>query len=356
MNRLAVITALFLFTASMQGQNPASYKQMISIDRHSLSPATGGYSGNSVLISDLMYQWLAIDGAPEHFQLSYSAPLKKELYATVAMSRFKTGNFNSLHPSLSVANHIRLSKYSKLLFGLKANYLSMHYNSNAARTLNDNDPVLAQAAAAKTKRLYFGAGVSWQYKDFNIGLFSEHLTGLYFQNPFRYSEKINGGIHAGYEYNLNKGHKITAGLLMQTESLNLSDMYFRAEATWSYNKTIFAGLAFGPQFSPGFTAGTAVSERMLFFYSFNGGTSAPSKFSNGTHALKMHVLLKRNAVPESFDPFPVTESEKEIIRSEKMQREYRDELEKLKQHFNQAIYEYDKRIKELEEKLKKEGL
>jgi len=357
MKLLSLAIVLILFAGRAEAQSYAAQKQLPSTDRHALSPAMSGYSGNTVLISDFFRQWVGIKGAPEHLKLMYAGPMHKDLHTAISIGQYKTGNFVSFNPSVSLANHIRISDQSKLLFGFRANYLSMQINTAGIRGDIENDPILAQAKALKTNRMYFGAGISWQYKDLTVGLFSEQLTGIYFSNPYRYTEKIEAGLHLNYEYQISRTHEISAGAVFQSIPQDFADEFrYQSDLLWNFRKKIFAGFSLSTGFAPGLSAGAALSDHILMFYSYGSNFNAPASYSGGNHLLKLHILIKRKRIPDSYDPFPISESEKEIIRSEKMQKEYKDELEKLKQHFNKAIYEYDKRIEELEKKIEKKGL
>jgi type IX secretion system PorP/SprF family membrane protein len=351
MKMISTIILILFLAVRAEAQSYAGNKQLPSTDRHSLSPAMSGYSGNTVLISDFYRQWTGMEGAPEHIRLMYAGPVNRNLHTALIIGQYKIGNFVNLNPSLSLANHIRISDQSKLLFGFRANYLSMQLNTANARGNIQNDPVLAQTKALKTKRLYFGAGVSWQYKNLTVGLFSEQLTGIYFANPYRYGEKIEAGLHLNYEYKINNSHELSSGALFYTIPQDFSNEFrFQTELLWSFQKKIFAGFSLNTGWAPGLSAGTALTDRILMFYSYGTNFNAPAAYAGGNHLIKLHFLIKRKRIPDSYDPFPISDSEKEIIRSEKMQTEYKDELEKLRQHFNKAIYEYDKRIEELEEK------
>ena len=341
-----IITIILTGTAALVSGQSLGYKHLVSIDAPSISPALSGYSGNVAIFADLYKKWMGIDGSPEHLNLNISGPAYKELSGKLNISQIKTGNFITTESSFSIADKIKLTNNSNLFFGISANYSGNRINPANTNSLG-NDPVLMQAKL-KTNRLFFGAGVTYQYLNFDVGLFSHNLTGIYLTNAYMNNESITAGLHISYNHKINNSQKIKTVLIAETIPKNLlSSTKYQADIIWDWEKRFFAGLSLRTDKTIGITGGASIADNILLFYSYQIGLSPIASYSSGSHLVKFAFLIKRK---KTTTIFPISDKEKEMIHKEDIQKKSEKELKELKEHFNKTLYEYEKRIKELEDK------
>lgn len=351
-----ICVTVFMMLQFAEAQNGVLNGTLLEAGKSRISPATTAFDGNTILSADYFSNWTGTDGAPHEISLNYSGPIYKNIVTGFEIKQFESGNFVHFNPSFVLATHIKLFEQSYLRFGLQTAYRSVFYSS-AQTGSSTIDPVLLQSDALNTKRLYWDVGMAWQYKAMTVGVFSKQLAGIYIRNPFQYGDDRSLGAHADYRYRLHPDHAICFSGMMQIFPVeHYSRLWYSGEINWNFKQRIYAGVSYSKNMTVGLSAGVALSERLVMFYSYAFDYGGTVLSAGGSHRLMLSMLIKRKQIPDAADLFPVSETEKANIRLQKMQEEYQKELEKLKQHFNKTIYEYDERIKELEEKIQREGL
>ncbi|MEA2041560.1 MAG: type IX secretion system membrane protein PorP/SprF [Bacteroidota bacterium] len=341
--------SLFLTDSSAYAQQFPETPTFFTIDKQGLNPALAGYSGNTVLNADIVQKWVTLSGSPTLFNFNISGPIHKNLAGAFNIGRFSSGNFVSYSASGSLGSSVKTGANSNLYFALSTKYIYSAYNQAGIKS-NFVDPILIQLGSLKGNHWQAGAGIAWSYSNIILGVFSEQLISNDFGSGVSSSKAIPIGFHSSYLFELNKNSRLRIGGLVKGYPKDLNEgVNYAASTVWDWKKNIFAGLTYNSDLSLAVLCGTALTEKINLFYSYRIGFAPTNTFSAGSHFLKFAVLLKRK---KADNLFPISDKERKLLNKNKTEEAYREEIEELKKHFNKTIYEYEKRLKELEEKNK----
>lgn len=202
---IIVITALFLVSSAIYGQQEASFTQyrylMIVVN-----PAYAGMDNETILTSTLRDQWTGVPDAPLTQAVSFGTPIGENL--GLGLSVVNNENFVEKQTLVAIdfSYKVQLNETLDLYLGIKAGGDFYNLNTSGLKTYNiEQDPALANL---NTFTPNFGLGAVLKNENFYISLSSPRLLSAErARNEAGYATLATDRLHlylsGGYDFDLN---------------------------------------------------------------------------------------------------------------------------------------------------------
>ena len=181
----------------------------------SLNPA---YAGSSDLISATAitrHQWMGIKGAPQTQTLAIHSPLKHQIGLGVSIIRDQAGPVNNLSAQADISYNIKITKQSKLYFGLMGGINNFNVGLTGIENVNPEDVSFFQNT--NSYKPVFGFGIYYRHPNAYLGLSAPNLmeTNYNINTPSLLQHKRHYFLIAGYVKDINKNVKLRPTLMMR---------------------------------------------------------------------------------------------------------------------------------------------
>lgn len=343
-----ILTIIFWLSFIFVYSQTANNKQ---INKYFLSQAYTAQTGN---IESFVYankQWVGINGSPQTQFLNISTGIADNAGIGFNIKTYQTGNFRNLTGNFNFAHRVKLSKKSNILFGINASLKNDQLEISKIKSTGI-DPVFSNINTLKSNTVNFGAGISYNYKNFYTGISSYSLTA--FSKPYiNTSEKFTNSrkyvFHAFYEYETENYFTFEPLIIFDFKQYSISETYnWEVSFLAKYDKQIFAGISFSKNSLFGLTFGGTLTKHIVAAYSYSFAFSGINSNSQGGHEIIIGFLIKRKKVKCKGDLFPVSKQEEFKEKSEEEINNVKESIESLKIKFNKIISKYEERIRRLE--------
>ncbi len=295
MKKIILATIAFIaLTASLKAQQDAMFTHYM-YNTLWLNPAYAGTRDALTVTGIHRSQWVGFDGAPVDQTLTMHSPiLNGKMGIGLSLMNDKIGPTKSTLVALDLSYQVRLSKKSKLSFGLKG-LVNMYSNSLSPLKLdNQNDGAFSQNFTKVLPNA--GAGIYYYHERFYVG----------FSTPKLLENKLNGDVSSksveqrhyffimGTVFDLSKDLKLKPTCFIKaTQGAPIQGdvtANFIIKDKFSIGAMYRTGDAFGALLGYNFT------EQFTVGYSFDWSTAnTTGKYNNGSH----EIMLRYDLVSKS---------------------------------------------------------
>ncbi|MCS6823561.1 MAG: PorP/SprF family type IX secretion system membrane protein [Cytophagaceae bacterium] len=262
--------ACMAFTTSAQNM---SHINNFMINQLYYSPAAAGMHETQVNVSLLgRIQWASVEGAPKTAILwtDYRTP-SQNMALGLLMNTYQYAGFRSNDIHANYAYLLNLNRKIKLSMGLRAGLSSIESSTSRYRIWDENDPMRDRSSFSGTLPK-FGTGFQLNAKKFYAGFSLPDFIIVDSRKLLEDSAKF---------FSRERNYVLMAG-----NSIRLNDLYtLKPNAAFFYHKDVgtllklnalfeiknyfWAGLTYGTNQSLALLAGSFISSRIRFTYSYD---------------------------------------------------------------------------------------
>jgi type IX secretion system PorP/SprF family membrane protein len=272
------------------------------------SPASAGMHAAQLNFSTLTrFQFVSIKGAPRLGLgwLDYRTPNRKMAFG-IGMNSFRQGGFSATDLHLNYSYSIRVSEKNKLSMGLRAGFTNARNNTNDYVIWDENDPfeTLNNYTVVLPK---FGTGFQWNGPSYYLNLSAPDLltldnNHLLIPDTVSFLQQHRNYIFmAGNVIKLNDLYNLRPSCMLQYYS-PLNGLISRVNVTFEIKDYFSLGAAYSTAGAFGVNAGSQISRRMKFNYSYDLFTASTRGNFIGAHEinllLNMDNLVRRKTAEE----------------------------------------------------------
>ena len=202
--KVSFFVGIVCLSHSVQAQQDPQFTQYFD-NALFVNPAYAGSTGMLTVTSIHREQWVGFDGRPSSTTISLHSPLSYEsvgLGLTAVRDAIGPMNQTMFYGDFSYS--LKLTKKSKLAFGLKAGLNVVSAKTNELQTTQSQDPSLSQNVQNKVNP-NFGTGIYYHTPTFFIGaatpkIIEQSIDGTETNKERRHYFVIAGGIIKANEY------------------------------------------------------------------------------------------------------------------------------------------------------------
>ena len=291
MKHLILTIALVISSLNLIAQNQFHIGQY-AIHQPFLNPASIGSMETINLAMLYKKQWVKFEGAPHLQGFNFNMPLTKakKAFAGLNILNDKAGLNNSTEVSGTFAYKLKISKKSRLIFGLTASLNLIKSDLSDASLIDVNDPLYTTTTPTFALP-NFKFGAYYYFKKLYIGFVAPNILenkivetngtsdGAYGFNP----KNMHYYLHTGYKFDLKNKNSIITSLLIKEVSgspiqvdLNIHTMFkerFGLGITARSSKDLMGVISM------------YVIPQLLLSYGYEYAFSELNKFNSGTHEI-----------------------------------------------------------------------
>ncbi len=266
---ITVTLVTLLFSTETEAQQDPAFTQYF------FNPliVNSGYAGNRQALDVTLLvreQWVGINGRPQTQTLTLHSPLAKNSLAVGgSIIRDKAGATNSTSIFGDFAYRFKVSKKSKLAFGIKGGVNLLSVRLNELEHINPEDMTFANNLTNRPL-LNFGASAFWWSKFHFLGISAPKI----FQNQFDKSlESMSGSevthlyVMGGYVFKVNPFLKFKPTFM--TRFVENSPISVDLSANLLFDEKLWLGGMYRLGDSAGLLASYQLTDQMRFGYSFD---------------------------------------------------------------------------------------
>jgi type IX secretion system PorP/SprF family membrane protein len=306
-NMKKLFALLMIFSINLMAQQINSISNFMN-NQLVYSPASAGMNSAQLNFSTLTrFQFVTIKGAPRLGLgwIDYRTPSRK-MGVGLVMSSFKQGGYSSTDINLNYAYYINLNEATRLAMGLRAGFSNVRNSTDNYVIWDENDPYEVQNNYS-TIIPKFGTGFQLNGKKYYVNFSLPDLMTLDRDNyvvPDSTSflkQKRNYMLMAGNVIVLNDLYNLRPNVLFQYYSKE-NGFNTRLNLSFEIKDYFTLGATYSTIGSFGINAGSQISRRMKFNYSYDLFTASTTGNFIGAHEinllLNMDNLVRRKSNDE----------------------------------------------------------
>ena len=244
-----------------------------------------GYAGSrdALTITGLhRQQWVGFDGAPVTQTVTAHSPVFREnIGLGLSFINDKIGPINMTSFFLDFSYTIKVTKTSKLAFGLKAGTNMMKDEINTLELDDPTDPAFDGSSIQNQFLPNFGAGLYYYTDRWYVGVSAPKLLENDFDNGAgdAAGEARHYFLIGGTYFNLNESLKLKPTTFLKLT--NSAPMEIDLTATLIYKDRVWAGLMYRTGDAFGILAGVNITSQLAIGYSFDFSLPNRTFVNNG---------------------------------------------------------------------------
>lgn len=291
MKKNLLITILSIFSLSVFAQQDPTFTQYM-FNTLAVNPAYAG--SKNILTTTVLHrsQWIGFEGAPQSQTITLDAPFYEEnIGLGGSITNDIAGPVTSTSFNANFSYRIKVTKQSKLAFGINAGMNMIDINLSQLEVHDANEDIFAQDIDYKLTP-NFGAGLYYYTDRFYVGASVPKLLKNNFASK-DLSSAINEAkqvkhyfVIAGATFNLNDDLKLQPA--MQFKVTPNAPIQADITPIVLYQDKIWGGLMYRTGDAMGLLFGMYLTEQLSFGYSFDwsiGNTTG--KYNGGSHEIML---------------------------------------------------------------------
>ncbi len=239
------------------------------------NPAGAGMKNHMVAYTGLRKQWVRVKGAPSTQMMAFDSPLSKQRFGIGGVYYHdKIGATSTNGLQLNYSYRIRISRKTKLAFGVNAGMENRKFNRSELELINDVDNAFS-GQFQNVNKFKLGAGTILYNKKITFGIsVNDLIKEKRFANLITYFQ---------YTKKINRDWEFAPSILLKANTLQIKQVelatytsykeQFLVNLGYRTNGSIIAGLGFKPK------------SQFLVMYSYDYVAGKLSKYTSGSHEL-----------------------------------------------------------------------
>lgn len=287
--RYLLILLILWLQAPLRAQQDPMYS-MYMWNMMAIDPAYAGSADVLNVTALTRLQWLGIQGAPVTHSLSAHAPVNRQsLGAGLSVVSDRLGRTNTTSVFGDLAYRIRVTKKTRLAFGLKMGINHAQIANTAVENTDPNDPTFAADLSGKVVP-NFGFGMFLWSKKGYVGISMPKILRNYLSTTVEgrtvgYAhESPHGFFTAGYVFPMGTVKFKPAVMVKASEGAPLST---DLSATFFIMDRFCLGAAWRNGDSVTGITSVHVNDQWRIGYAYDLGTSALASRSGGSHEIML---------------------------------------------------------------------
>ncbi len=293
--------ALLSLKNSCYAQQDFQYTQYM-YNTVGINPAYAGSRGVLSLSSIYKNQWVGLDGAPTTIQFSAHAPIYSERIGLgFSVSNDAIGPSTETTATADFSYTIRLSRKTKLAFGLKAgwNFYNVDYNK-----LDIDDPTeLLGEESLSTNAPTFGFGTYFYGDNWYAGISIPNTFESKHYDDYTVtiaSEKAHLYIIGGYVFDINRDWTFKPATMIK--GVSGAPISFDISANFLYRDNLSFGVSYRWNNTISALAGFQISKSIMLGYAYDYDITELGRYNHSSHEffLRFELFSGRNLVNPRF--------------------------------------------------------
>lgn len=280
--RKLTLTLLWLcciVTTHVHAQDQRVYSQFF-MNPYVLNSGYVGSTGYTTIFGVHRQQWIGLEGAPMNSHISFHTPLKNNFSFGAFAYNDNVDYINTSGAKVTGGYLMQLDRDAFLRFGVSIGGGYSGYDIDAG-----NDPTLLQLSGSNTSFVTADLGISYYYKDLNIGFSVPNLIGRDVVSTEAFSEVQlkpweNLMINANYRFLLNKSLALEPHLIYRFSTVNMPQ--YEAAVMAHLGHIVWAGLSYRQDLSMAALFGVKIQEQWAVGFSYEYGNTELDGYSSGT--------------------------------------------------------------------------
>lgn len=273
--------------AALAQQAPFSNQYLVN--RHVLSPALSGITGNFETFVSYQKNTLEFEGAPEYKSLFISGPVYRNMSLGGSFSKSTVTVFDGFSAELDYAYHLRVSENHFVHFGLSftfcENRVFIDYNKFQSMQSDPFTPV-------PRKSLAYGFGLVYTYKRFHLGVALPRLgeSSLMGRDPHP-GYSIDGflRVHASAGFDIGSSFELEPSII--AEKSRVEPLWYNVSALMRVKNISYLEFHYRQGNIMGLGVGFNPGKKMLLAYSYDLAGTGIMKYSSGIHEITIGFMI-----------------------------------------------------------------
>lgn len=287
---IAILVVLITVGKNVNAQQDAMFTHYM-YNTQWLNPAYAGTREALTITGIHRSQWVGFDGAPIDQSLTMHSPiLNGKMGLGLSVLNDKIGPTKSTLVAIDLSYHVKLSKKSKLAFGLKG--LANFYKNNSSSLTLDQQSDVAFAQNVNTVLPNVGAGLYYYRERFYFGVSTPKLLENKLGNgvPASSKEQRHYFVIVGAVFNLSKDLKLKpTAFVKATEAAPIEG---DVTAMFLYKEKFNIGAMYRTGDATGVLIGYNFTEQFYLGYSFDWSmANTTGKYNSGSHEIMLRYDL-----------------------------------------------------------------
>jgi type IX secretion system PorP/SprF family membrane protein len=303
MNRFSMkkvlLTAFLAFLGTMVfAQQEAIYNQY-NVAPILVNPAAAGFDEVHTIQLNARGQWLGFPDAPKNFGVQYHGPLGKTFGFGMAVMGESAAQISSVRARLNAGFRFKLQENVKLSIGFSTDITQFSVNNGVLNGAyyEQGDDIIENAVNGQQLFDASLAGYIRFYENTYIGL---SLTNLIAERLRNIGDPSNSGGGLFQHYVLMAGHKFELSenkfsLEPSVMVRSVMDSPFNVDVNLKaglLDDKLIAGLSYRSLKTIGVLAGTELTDKIKFFYTFDLSMQDLQQYSTGSHEISLILGFK----------------------------------------------------------------
>lgn len=245
-------------------------------------------------------QWTGFEGAPKTYMMSLYSPVKKVKNAALGglIMADKTGLISLNTGYLTFAYHVKITKKTKLGFGISAGLKQYRVKLYDARTYDQGDELLT-GNVLTSNTLDANAGLYLYSQNFFLGLSSLNMMNnkIRWKNPQGKLSPHYYGI-IGYNFKIKTDYSIQPSILFKYN--NPAPVQMEYSLKFTYKDLVWVGGSYREKDAFACLLGVTVIKKFNVAYAYDFALSTINKHQHGSHEISLsYNFIKKKALNAS---------------------------------------------------------
>jgi type IX secretion system PorP/SprF family membrane protein len=281
---------LFLFSVSVIAQQLPQFTQHM-YNKQVLNPAFTG--SEKFMVAHLTHrsQWTGFSNSPKTQLLGVHSSFNRKNFGLGGyLFNDSYGPFKNFGVNFSYAYHLKLTRKTKLGFGLSGSISQFSVNSEKIELNNDIDPLIDLTTSQSNLKYNGSFGLLLHHDVYYFGVSALNIIP---QKDKLFNNEIPGALPTAYHINalagvgisLDKKNTIYPSILIKYIDSNPFQVDFNLR--YIYDNIFEFGVSYRTEDAVVFLVNLYVIDDINLIYSYDFTTSNMSKVSNGSHEITL---------------------------------------------------------------------
>jgi len=292
---LKIKTTLIILIADagivLSQQLPVSNQYLVN--RHFLSPAYSGFTGNFEAFITYQKNCLNFPGGPEYKSFYASGPVYGNMSLGMSVSKSSVTIFNGFSAQMDYAYHLKLNEKQYIHFGLSCEYIENYLGIDNQTYSIQSDPYIMKYGHTFNT----GFGLIYTYKTFQIGFVIPRMLESRIRNSETdasfYSIPRLLRMHASCLFDINQSLSLEPTAIVDKSSVQ--PLWYNGSVLLKYKEITWLEMHYSQGGIMGFGLGVNFSRKLLFNYTYEFSGTGLMKYSSGNHEISIGFLIGKNS-------------------------------------------------------------
>jgi len=350
--RWIVLGGMLLSASMVQGQQLPISSHFYE-NQFMYNPSTAGMQNYTQAFFHARKQWMGIQGAPETFHFTVDGSLNNKnvglglmLYSDKTGIVGRTGGYGAYRYRFTITNE------HQIFLGISAGFLQNKIFFNKIQAQNINETTLLKNTEKQTI-FDANAGITYHYKNWNVGLASYQL----FNSNFYYEGNVNhqslrykivrhyiGSVK--YEYTINNELRVDPQFIVK--NVQGMPLQFDAGTYINWRNQGWFGVNYQHNYGVSLAVGGLLYGKYTISYSYDIPSGNIAGFTPGSHEFLIGIRLFNN--DKSYQQDRLKRNELNYLKN--LSQEQYEQIEKLEDENKQLQTKVDSTAKDVHKQRK----